>query len=262
MTYDPGYKSVGFRDAIAIVMENGLPAATSVSAPYVGFKLSGPKVFTLNIPNSRTIVHEGRDGVEATDQLPSKEAATGEIRVSGINLDTDAALSGVKKATFGNSSFISRMTDKQGAEPMVGVIAWQQSLLAGVRKWHIYTVPSARAIAIGAGMEDNPVDHRYSLNINPVDKHIWGALLTENVEGALSQGYADMYATVRPDYPLVSFKTDGSEDTFVFTAYKTGLTTYPVLVNGVLQSTGVTKGDGTLTFDYPPAAGILSIWLA
>jgi len=263
MPYDPGYKSVGFRDAVVIKMNSsGLPDATSPTIPYVGFKVSGPKVLTLNIPNPRTFAHIGRDGVEETDQLPSVEAATGELRMSGVSLANDAVVSGVKVATFGNTTSMARMSDKQGAEPIVGVIAWQQSKLSGNRKWHMYAIPSTLAIALGAGMSDNPEDHRYSLNISPVNRQIWGSILTEATEGALSQGYSDMYSTVRPDYPLVSWKADGIEDTFLFEDYKNGSVTYPVLVNGVIVSSGVTKSDGSVAFDYPPAANaIVSAWL-
>lgn len=264
-TYNPGYKSVGFRDAVVYELDsNGYPAAPSTAA-YVGYYLRGPKAFTLNIPNPRIVPHIGRDRVEETDQLSTNEAASGEIRTSGIDLEVDAFLQGTKKDTVGlYSEFITRMTDKQGAEPQVGVIAWQQALLQGARRWHYYLIPSSRAIPINAGMEENPVDHRYSINISPVEKLPWGTTLTEDDNGSLQSGYVDLYSTQLPlNYPMVSFKGNGVATEFTFDDYKTGRDDYPVFVNGVLRTTAVTKIDGSFEFtDYPAADGaIITVWL-
>lgn len=268
MTYSPGFKSVGCRDVqVLLINENGYPKATSVN-PYVGRLISGPKAFTLNIPNTQPIAHIGRDVVEETDQLPSREVATAEIRSSGVKLETDAELSGVVVDTVGAySSFIPRQTDQQGFEPQAMAIAWQQSMLDGARRWHYYLVPSTRIVPMSAGLEENPVDHRYSLNINPVKRLPWGQLLTVVDNGTLKAGYIDLYSTLRPanqgeQYPLVAFKADGTETEFTFTAYANGKTDYPIFVNGVLQSSGVTKANGSFEFDYPPAAdAIITIWL-
>lgn len=257
-----GFKSVGFRDAVIYDLNaSGRPNAQSVSVPYVGTKVNGPKVFTLNMPNPRIIQHTGNDRVLEVDQLPTLEQASGEIRMSGVDQDLDALLSGVDKFTVGHTSFLARMTDKQGTEPQVGVVAWQQSLLEGLRRWHIYLIPSSRAIPIPAGMGDSPEDHRFSLAPNPTDRHLWGVELDEGTEGAEEFGVLDGYSTIRPVYPLVAFKTDGIEDTFVFTDYPADDNTYPVWVNGALVSSGVTKTTTQVVFDYPPAAGDLDIWI-
>lgn len=265
VTYNPGYKNVGFRDCVVYELDdNGYPKAPS-TAPYVGYFISGPKAMTLNIPNATVIQHIGRDRVEETDQLPPREGSTAEIRTSGIDLDVDAFLSGTKKDTHGAySTFLTRQTDKQGAEPQIGIIAWQQSMLQGARRWHYYLVPSSRAVAMNAGMEENPADHRYSININPVSKLPWGTALTEVDNGSLSSGFVDLYSTLRPtSFPMVSFKADGVEDTFVFTDYKNGKSDYPVTVNGVLVTADITKTDGQIVFtDYiPEANAIISVWL-
>lgn len=265
--YNPGFKSVGFRDCVVYELDsNGFPNAVDEN-PYVGHFISGPKVFTLNIPNPRLIQHTGRDRVEETDQLPTLEAANGEIRSSGVDLDVDAFLQGTKKDTHGAySTFITRNTDKQGFEPQIGIIAWQQSMLRGARRWHYYLIPSSRAIAISGGMEENPVDHRYTVNINPVEKTPWGTALTELDNGSLQAGYIDLYSTLVPTsgkFPMVSFRGDGIQDTFVFTDYKNGKTDYAVTVNGVLVTGDITKTDGQIVFtDYiPEEEAVISVWL-
>lgn len=265
MTYKAGKKSVGFRDAqVYAINEDGYPAAPSTAA-YVGFLIPGPKAFTLNVPTPQVIPHIGRDYVEETDQLPSREAPTGEIRSSGVDLDVDAFLQGVKKFSVGAySEVIARATDKQGAEPEVGIIAWQQSKEDGKRRWHYCLVPSTRAVVLGEGMEENPVDHRYQININPMSSLPWGTALTELTHGTKKSGFFDLYSTLRPEkqYPMVAFKANGSATEFTFEDYKTGRSDYPVFVNGVLQTTEVTKADGSFEFDYPPAEdAIITIWL-
>ena len=264
LPYNQGFKSVGFRDCVVYELNSsGYPKAVD-DTPYVGYFLSGPKAFALNLPNANIISHIGRDRVEETDQLPTKEALSAEIRTSGVDLDIDAFLQGTLKVAVGShTTLIGRYTDQQGYEPDIGVIAWQQSKLSGSRRWHYYALPSARASIMSAGMEENPVDQRYMLNINPMSKFPWGLAMTDVTHGMVTSNYFDMYSLYAPaNFPMVSFKADGIEDTFDFDEYKTARTHYTVYVNGVLQAAGITKSDGSMLFAVAPVDdAIITAWL-
>lgn len=232
--------SVGLRFvAVFELTAAGLIKPTGLTG-YEGLQFDGPKAYALNLPEARKIAHQGRDRVIATDQLPTLEVSSAEIRVSTLNYELEALLTNVSKYTVGDFVGISRVTDQQGSEPQVGVMMYQQAkdIATGLRTWHIHIIPSTQAIPVPAGMSENPEDIRYTLAPTPTTKHLWGAPLVVGTEGVTEHGLVDLHGPYKP--ALEAFESDGIEDTFEL-LHTAANNTYTVWVDGVLRSSNITK---------------------
>lgn len=253
MTASDNFAPVGFRFGTVYELNaNGRPKATSPTVSYVGMEFYGPKAYNLTIPNPRQIVHTGKDTILVQDQLPSLEATTAEILVSIVQFDMDALLSAVKKFTVGQFKMILRNTDRQGSEPVVGLLLYQQAKDpdSGLRMWHYHIIPSTQAIPIPSQWNDTPQDHRYSLSPSRIAKHLWGVTLTLDEEGATQAGIFDGNGDHKPF--LDNYLGNGSQETFPLT-YDSFDTSYAVFVNGVENTTAI-KTVSEVDFDgYPPA---------
>lgn len=252
---------VGLRSVTVFALDaSGYPAASSTSA-YEGTDFAGPKAFSLTIPEPRKITHTGGDRVLGVDFLPPLESASAELRVGRLDYDVIALLTGVKNYTLGENVGVAYGTDKQGSEPQVGLLLYQQSLAlpSGEQSWRAIMLPRAKVIPLPPGMSDNPEEVRFAVAPSVVGAHLWGAALTSVNDGATTAQVIDRSFEYKPK--LVAFKGDGSAVAFTFpAAYQAVSTTkIKVWVDGVLKTltTDYTVTTAAVTFLAAPASGAI-----
>jgi hypothetical protein len=178
---------VGMRYAVLFALNaSGSPAATNTTA-YEGLQIVGARAFDLTIPDSRKITHVGDDRPLAVDYLPPTEGVSAELRVARNDYDVYAALTGTTVITVGESKAIGISTSKQGFEPQVGLMLFQQALDDdGTRHWRSFILPKATVYPHPNGMNDNPSEHRFLVSPAVVEKHLW-----EKAFAAATEGYTD-----------------------------------------------------------------------
>lgn len=253
----------------------GLPNATAVAVAahipsYDGIEISAPKAFNLTVPNPRTVPQIGNDRLVAVDLLPPIQPYVGEINVSAVDFDFDAAITNTKKTAIGGMTVLPRLTDQQGFEPVMGVMSYQQALLriARTRVWHAYVIPATRLVRLPAGFAETAQDVKYYLTLNPSGKYLWGQTLTLAVDGATESGLNDIYSVYKPH--IAAWLSDGASaamdfslkypavdaahvSIFVETVAGSGITT--------LTSAGVTVATTGLTWSAIPTASKIVVTL-
>lgn len=247
---------VGFRSATIFALNaNGRPAGVNGTA-YEGITAEGAKTLTINDPAYRTIYHNGDDRVMQLDQLPPTEAATAELRLGRLNDTLEAALSGLLSFTVGEQNLmLSGVTDKDGFEPTVALVAYRQALdETGGRVWHYVIFPKVIASLRESGFDDNPEERVYMLTPQLVSKHLWGVSFAEGVEGGTSGQFIRGVAQYKPKF--VAFVGDASQTEFLFPATRQAVATskITVWVNGALVTSGITKATTGVTWGAAPAA--------
>lgn len=255
--------AVGFRSATIFPLNTaGLPAATGVTA-YEGITATAAKTLTINDPEFRRIFNTGDDVVNQIDQLPPLEGATAELHLGLLNDTLEAALSGLKSFTIGETNmFLGGVTDLDGFEPQVGVLAYRQALDdSGNRVWHGLIMPKAVAALRESGFDDNPEDRAYTLTPQLVTAHLWGVSFAAGTEGGLRSQFVRTVGRYKPK--IVAFLGDGATTVFAFPAAYQAQATAKITVwkDGVIVSAGLTKATTGLTFSVAPASNALVVAL-
>jgi len=246
---------VGLRYGSAFQLNSdALPMAPNTTV-YEGLQFKGAKAWELTVPTPRVIVHTGDDRVQATDYLPSLDAATGILRISRYDLGINSILMNVNSFFIGEAQAMPWWTDQQGEEADVALFLYQQSLEGTnkIRNWRSFLIPSARAIATPPGMTDSPQDVVYNVAINPVSEHLWGTALAAATEGVLEMGILEMHTEKQPWF--VAWKANGAETNFTFHANRQAVSTAKidgVWNNGTDVSGTVTKATTGITFGVAP----------
>jgi hypothetical protein len=238
--------SVGARNVTVYALgSDGLPSPGICGVLNVGTTMTAFKAFEITKPNARRINHVGNDRLLALDFLPPLEGVNATINSGADDFDIDAILTGVKKATVGEGVYLADSTDKQGFEPFVCVIAYQQaqSRITKARNWRQWIFPSTKAIPMAGGMGDNPTETKYELGPSPVSTHIWGTALSESTDGVLE---AAIMRGQTEGKPVFGFSVgDAAELHFPFPS---GYTTTTALLGKIaVWVGGVLK---TITTDY------------
>lgn len=257
MTATSSYQvPVGLRSVTLFALDaNGYPSVTTAgsSGCYQGTDFAGPRAFDLTVPEPRKITHTGGDRVIGVDFLPPLESSSGTLTAGRLDYDVIALLTGVKNSTVGESVGVAYGTDKQGSEPQVGVLMYQQSLSlpSGEQSWRALIMPKAKAIPLPPGMNDNPAEVRFVTAPAIVQNHLWGAALTTALDGATSAQVIDRSFEYKPK--LIAFKGNGTDVAFPFpAAYQAADTAkIKVWVDGVLQvlTTDYTVTTAAVTFE-------------
>lgn len=183
---------------------SGRPLADSPSVSYVGHQAEGAKSLAIQVPEPRKITHSGDDRALAIDFLPALEAGTAELHVAKTDLVLQALLAGTAVSTIGESKGILHATNKQGFEPVVGLMIYQQALDAsadasinGLRRWRAIWMPKVKAILQPHGSDDNAADLVYKIAPLIVKAHLWGTAFTEATDGATEAQFSErMYEGV------------------------------------------------------------------
>lgn len=193
--------------------------ATADKATY-GYMWDGIKGFNGTFPTPRKITHYGQDRVLQVDWLPPLEGIDANVNVSSTQFDLIAALTGVKVQTIGTSKAIQAYTNKQGFEPSVGLMFYQQAedIDTGIRRWLIYLIASAKVTFQPASMTDANSDLTFPV-VPAISKcTLLGTQLTEADNGTTTSQLGVM-ATLRRPY-LCAWHTDGIETDFLFATDK------------------------------------------
>lgn len=249
---------VGLRYGSAFQLNtSGLPMAPNTSA-YDGHQFVGSKAFELTIPPPRSIVHTGDDRVQATDYLPSLDAATAVLRVSRYDMGLNSILMNVNSFLIGEAQMMGWATDQQGEEADVALFLFQQSLegTTKVRNWRSFFLPSTRCIATPGGMTDSPVDMVYNVAINPTTKHLWGTTLAEDPEGVTELGVLEVHTERQPWF--TAWRGNGAATVFTFNANRQAYSTDKIAAvwnNGTDVTGTITKAVTGITFGVAPIDG-------
>jgi hypothetical protein len=247
--------SVGSRFACIYALNaNGSPAATDPSA-YGGIQLVGSKAFTLTIPDPRKITHVGDDRPLQIDFLPPTEAITGELTVAQENQTAYALLSGTNQVTLGESTAVGIGTSKQGFEPQVGLLLYQQALNdAGVRNWRYALIPRALLYAHPAGFSDAAAEHKFSISPAIVTAHLWETAFGLTTEGFVSAQGIIGQATFKPALVAWLSTTSGTQFSFPSDRLLADTNKISLYVNGVAQTSGFTAATSQITFSTAPGS--------
>lgn len=211
--------SVGLRFGAAFLLDStGNPVCTgAVSSGSVaateGYEFDGAKAFELAIPEPRKITHSGEDRVLAVDFLPALDGVSGTLNVAENDYALNAMLQGVTVATVGEAKGLAYNTDKQGSEPDVSLLLYQQGQdsATGLRRWRAELLARARAIPQPPGMSDTPAEVKYSLTANPSAKTIWGETITSGSYGCTQASVMEFMCEGEP--VLNAFQGDGTNPT-------------------------------------------------
>ena len=255
--------SVGLRYASLFALNAaGRPAGTSASsgAAYSGLQIEGAKSYTLTTPEPRIINHTGDDRLLAKDTLPPLEGITGELKVSKNRYDVRALLTGVLENTVGEATTLTFSTDKQGYEPQVGLMLFQQSLdantagsLFGKRRWRSSWIPKAIAIPLQPNMDENSSELTFKINAFVIRNHLWGTAFSALTDGCTEAQGIEMMTEGKPW--LDAWVGDGSTTVFTLTKTAYAVGKISVFKNGVLLSVGVTPTLTDVTITPAPLLG-------
>ena len=209
------FYAVGLKHARVYELNaNGVPNASG-TAPYTGYQITGAKAYELSIPDARRIAHVGDDRVLVQDVLPRTEVSSGTLRFASDNHTVYAALTGTNAVTVGESSMIGYGTDKQGTEPTIALLCYQQVKSATkARAYRAYHVPNTQALVNPNTMDENAAEFSASLLPSASGHYIWGTAFASGTEGFSE---AEVLESITYDLPLVtSFKADGTQTVFNF----------------------------------------------
>ena len=245
---------VGLRYAVAYALNaNGRPNATATTV-YEGVEIAGPKTFTLNVPEPRKIQHKGNDRVLAVDFLPPQEGISGELAASVYDYTMISLLSGITQGTVGEAKEVAYMTSKQGSEPQVGLMLYQQAedYTTGARRWRAFVLPKAILIPRPGGAAEQEQDYKYTIAPQIVNARLWGAQLVLATDGYTDCQIFEYMTEGKPH--IASFLADGTADDFLFSTDYPALNASKIAVykNGTVVSTGVTKNVTGLAFTAAP----------
>jgi hypothetical protein len=242
-TFPVGMKFV----RVYALTSDGIPAASSTTV-YEGLQIVGAKAYDLTIPDARRIAHTGDDRVLAQDILPRQEVSSGTLRTATNPHDVYAVMTSTTQATIGESSVIGYGTDKQGLEPSLGLLMYQQAKEygTGLRVYRSYIMPSTQAIINPTGMSSDAPEFQFSLLPTAVDHHLWGVAFDANTEGYTE---AEIVEAVTFNIPhVVSWKGDGTVTEFVFNSARQAVSTAKIHAMATVSATGGTVTDVTSTY--------------
>lgn len=250
---------VGFRHVQVISLgADSHPAATDTTY-YAGTQVTGARSLTITDPEPQQIVHVGDDRPFALDVLPPTEPITGELTVSKLNDTIDELLSDDKAFVIGEANLFPLGSDSKGDENQVALLCYRQTVDTdptsadfGSRRWEFRLFPKCYVVTREGGLTPDPEQRTYTVRPQFVKAHLWGTSLAAATEGCeQAQGFRGV-CEYKPR--IVSFLGDTSTVTFTFeTAYPAQATgKIAVYVNGVLQTTGVTKATNQLVFSAAP----------
>ncbi len=237
------------------------PASTAV---YEGVEIVGPKTYDITAAKSRDIVHQGNNRRLSQDKLPSIDVSAATLKTSRLDFEVNALLANIKTATVGEALFSAFATDRQGTEPTVAMLLYQQAKTAeaGVRCYSAYHLPSVAAIIDPASMNENASEFSFNLVPSAASHYIHGPAFTLASEGFTE---AEMLWSVTFGLPhIVAWLGNGTAVEFNFHADRPAPST--AKIHSVCTVTGagvvtdvtstITKAVDGITFSSAPDSGV------
>lgn len=246
------------RIQVYVLDSNGVPSGDESGADgYDGINVEGARSFSLPIPDVRVIQHIGNDRVLAQDFLPPTEGARGEMATAKQNLGLDATLTDTLIEQIGETTVSGLLTDKQGHEIDVCVVAYRQALdtTAGasqVRRWQMHMIPIGRVIPRGSTAEQDAADeNRYTIVPAVASKYPSGHAFALADEGFTEAQYLRMTA----EYPAFQQRWDGNGTLTTFNLAWTPISvakTHVEVDGAEVTVSSVDTGNKTMTLDAAP----------
>lgn len=263
--------AVGLRHARVYVLDTeGYPDGDQSGANgYDGVRVSGVQSLSLNVPDVQAIQHLGDDRVFAQDYLPPNTLPTAALNTGKTNFVLDDTLVGTKTESVGDGSMSGMVTDKQGREKDVCLIAYRQALEVddddaptyGGRRWQAWLLPKTRMIPKGSSAEQAGADQNaYNLIPTNVKSAPWGKQFSEADNGFTE---AVLLKTAY-EYPpmLERYTGNGTLDTFNLSKTPISVAKTEVYVNGTAVTvSSVDTGTKAFTLDSAPSdAAKVVVW--
>jgi hypothetical protein len=205
----------------------------------------------MNVPQARKITFTGNNVVLGVDYLPATEAMDGELSVSPSDLELIALLSGLSVQEVGDSaSGLPIATDKQGQEPQVAMIVYQQALADGIRFWRTLLFPSAKCIYMPAGMGETPEDTKYKVGPTVVRRHLWGTLLTRALHNCTNMQAFEIQSRYKP--MIGAWRASGASNHITFSTDFPAVNVESITVwdsTGAEVTSGITKATTGVTLN-------------
>lgn len=244
----------------------GVPEASSTTV-YEGVHIQGAQSYEIETPDARRISYKGDDRVLAQDVLPRQEVSTGTLRFGVDNHAAYALLSSTIAHTVGEASVIGYGTSKQGSEPVIAALGYQQAkdLATGTRQWRGVIVPSTQAIINAPSMTENEMQYEVSLLPSGASHHLWGPDFTAVADGFTT---AEVIETITENIPhVVSWLADGTATEFNFSAERPAPATAKIHAVATVATDGtvtdvtgtITKAVDGVTFAVAPTVGVMVV---
>ena len=235
------------------------------TVPYAGSRIKAAQSFTPNIPQFEQVTILGDDIVQATVSLPPTTEPTVQFTVGTHDLEIDAIMQDTKVQTVGEWSHGVSITNKQGDEPNLTLMAQMESIvLDGTRKgrqqWTTLLFGNAIVQAMGpsAAQRDAAVTS-YNAIVTNTGRTVWGEQYTDDQHGATQAVMSFIYS----EYPLHLHRYDsnGTANVFLLEQQPINIAKARAYVNGTPQTiTAVgTAAPYTATIGGTPSAGALII---
>lgn len=234
---------------------------------YDGVNLEGARGLSLSIPAVQRIQHVGNDRLLAQDFLPPTEGASGTITTAKQNIGIDATLTGTLVETVGEISFGGLLTDKQGDEIDVCILASRQALdttegSQTLRRWQTHVFPVARLIPRGGTAEQGGADENtYDVVMSVATAYPTGHTFTETDEGFTEA----QYLRGSSENPVVMERWTGNNTLTTFNLSWTPISTAKTIVceDGVeatVSSVDTANNTVTLSGASANAAVVVAIY--
>lgn len=228
---------------------------------YDGERIEGVQTFTTTFPDIQILQHTGDDVVYATTTKPPTELPSASLAGSKANLNVDAILNSTNVTTVGETQAGAIATDKDGNEPYVVLLAYQEAINAangdtafGKERWYTHCYALTQVVPKGNSAEQNTViTSNYNIAATKSSKFPFGSAFDEAVHGYTQAAYLRFTS----EYPpiLERWTGNGTLDTFNVTFTPVSVAKTSVFVDGseVTVSSVDTTND-TITLDSAPSA--------
>ncbi len=242
---------VALRDTDGTIL---IPSGTPFNEAYPGLQISGALGLAIAVPEPQRITARGDDRAYYTFVLPPTEVPTGNLRVSKINIDVVALLTGTNNFGSGTMKKVAFATDEQGDEPEIvlwgmqrGIDSLPGSVTFGQKVWRTYIFLNALATVQPSPMEDSAVgEFVYSLVANDATVDENGHTFTSGHEGFTAASFIMVVS-------LGKFMLDAFEGDAVHRSFNLSQTPRTAAIITVYED-GV---QATVTTDYTVTAGVL-----
>mgnify|MGYP006329861867 FL=1 len=223
MTAGPNITSAsGLRRIQAFALSTtGVPDGDQSGADgYDGVNVEGARSFALTVPGITRVQHIGNDRLLAQDFLPATEGASGTITTAKQNLSLDATLTDTLIETIGETTVGGLLTNKQGSEIDVCIIAYRQALdttegAQQLRRWQTHMFPVGRMVPRAGSAEQGGADEN-SYDIIPTvsTKYPFGHAFAD---AAGDEGFTEaQYLRFTSEYPPVMERWTGNNTLTTF----------------------------------------------
>lgn len=185
-----------------------------------GTEFIAPVSFELSLGTPRTIPVVAQGRVKNTFLLPSVDAKTGTLTCAYDSQTLLTMATGTLQRTLGELKIVGEGTDKEGQEPLVGLLLSQLQAQDedGLTVWRNVVISRARLSALNPAVNQEPLSRQYTIVASPSTKALWHETFTLANYGFTSAAQLGIHSENKLN--IVGWTGDGVEDTFNFPADK------------------------------------------